>query len=177
MSKKQKIGFAADRPNFMSYKDQCKKLVEYGVHPSLIYDIGNTLEKAIESCNENTELVVYSARTIGVQSHLKAAVQALAKNKGTLVILRPKKPLVVNAVDSLPYTLAVEDINQRNVGLGKVYGRKKKILPPVADKIINFVNVQFNSQKAAALEYGTSVSTVSRIINGKYFSKTRYEEK
>jgi len=173
VTKKHPIGFIADKPNFMSMEDQHAKLIEYGIEAAHIYNPTHGIEAAIGSCGPGDELVLYSARALGVQADLKAAVKRLAKVNCDLVILRGKKPIRVNTVDSLPYTMAVEDINMRNTSLGAVNGRRKLITEAVADKIIHFVRVQGNRQEDAAKEYGTSTRAVSDIMNGRYFTKGR----
>jgi len=176
VTKKHPIGWIADKPNFMAFEDQHTKLIEYGVEKDHIYNPSHGIEAALRSCGEGDELVVYSARALGVQADLKSVVKRLARTKCDLVILRGKKINRVNAVDSLPYTMAVEDINMRNASLGAVSGRRKLITEAVAEKIIHFVKVQGNSQTNAATEYKTSTRAVSDIMNGKYFTKGRVSQ-
>ena len=132
MTKKHPIGWIADKPNFMAFDDQLTKLIEYGIEKDHIYNPSHGIDAAIASCGPGDELVVYSARALGVQADLKAVVKRLARVNCDLVILRGKKLLRVNTVDSLPYTKAVEDTNMRNGALGVVNGRRKLITPPKA---------------------------------------------
>lgn len=172
MSKREPYGFAANRPSFLSYDDQVKKLLAYGVHEKHIYNPEHGIDEAIASCEKGDELVVYSARAFGVQNDYKLVVKKLAKIGVDLVIITPdeSKKITVNALDSLPYIKGLDDINKSNKNLGKKHGRKRNISPTVAAQIIDFVNKQGNSQTEAAVQYNTDTSTVSRIINNKYFT-------
>lgn len=167
------MGFAATRSGFMSLEDQKEAIIEYGVEKDHIYTPENSLKECLKSCTKGDELVVYSARALGVQADLKSTVQTLAKKQCVLVILDSEEPLKVNCVDSLPYTYAVESINKRNVKLGEEHGRHKLITPAVADKIKHFVSIQGNSQSLAATKFDTSTRAVSDIMNNKYFKKYR----
>lgn len=173
MSKREPYGFAANRPSFLSYDDQVKKLLAYGVHEKHIYNPEHGIDEAIASCDKGDELVVYSARAFGVQNDYKNVVKRLAKLGVDLIIITPDeaKKITVNALDSLPYIKGLDDLNKSNKNLGEKHGRKKKITETVAIKIIDFVQMQGNSQTEAAAHFKTDTSTVSRIINNKYFTK------
>lgn len=169
MLKREPYGFVATRPNFMSVEEQIEHLIDYGVNPSNILNPENGLGEAIRFCRDGDDLVVYSATVFGTVTEYDNTIAALAKNKANLVILRANK-LRVSALDSVPYITGKKDLNKRNAALGKQHGKKKYISRAKADKIIHFVKTQGNSQAAAATEYGTDPSTVSRIMNGKYFT-------
>jgi len=174
--KKNPYGYVAPRPNFMTIRDQEEELTAYGVNPSNILNNENGIDEAIRFCGENHDLVVYSATVFGTVREYDRIIAALAKNKANLIVIRADK-LTVNAVGSLAYIDGKKDLNLRNAMLGRKHGRKKGISSVLGKKIINFCQVQGNSQLKAAEKYKVSTTQVSKIMNGTYFTKTRDEEK
>jgi len=164
-----KIGYIQTRANVFSLKEQTDALIKYGLSSEHIYSDTDAdgFEEAIKSCySEGDELVVWSAAVIG-RVRYSSTIKRLAKVGASLHILR--RDLTIDCVPSLPAAQGLDDISQAEKMNGVLKGRKKKVLPAKAAKIIDYVN-EGNPQKAAAKHFGVSTTAVSKIVNGKYLN-------